>query len=236
VIPGADISLLSISDQPVTVTIALDDATITENASVLVKSLNTVFDTLNKYDKYNADTQERGLLLGDSTVSQIRSALYNALIQPNNDLTGQYTSLSQIGIKVGAGARVEFDQDKFNTAMQTDRDAVEALLTHIQFELDEDGEETDVVASQGVGVEISRLLARLTDSIDGMVQSKLDTLDRQVSLNEDRIDELDIRLEAKRQRLLAQFQAMESALAQLQDQSSSLSQIQRLSIPQKNSG
>jgi flagellar hook-associated protein 2 len=236
IIPGADISLLSVSDQPVTVTIAMDDDSIIENAGSLVNTLNGVFDTLDRYDSYNAETEERGLLLGDSTVQQIRSRLYNALIQPNNELSGQYTSLSQIGIRVGQGARVEFDQDKFTAALQTDRDAVEALLTFEQFEVDPDtGEDTTVVAAQGVGVEISKLLDRLTDSIDGVVQTKLDTLDTQVQLNEDRIEELDIRIEAKRQRLLAQFQAMESALAQLQDQSSSLSQIQRISAPQSNS-
>ncbi|MBX2851595.1 MAG: flagellar filament capping protein FliD [Phycisphaeraceae bacterium] len=235
IIPGADISLLSVSDQPVTVTIALDDDAIIDRAGSLADTLNGVFDTLDRYDSYNADTEERGLLLGDSTVQQIRSRLYNVLIQPNNELTGQYTSLSQIGIRVGSGARVDFDQDKFTTALQTDRDAVEALLTFEQFEIDPDtGEDTDVVAAQGVGVEISKLLTRLTDSIDGVVQSKLDTLDSQVQLNEDRIEELDIRLEAKRQRLLAEFQAMESALAQLQDQSSSLGQIQQISAPQSS--
>lgn len=235
IIPGADISLLSVSDQPVTVTIALDDQSIVDSAGSLVDSLNGVFDTLDRYDSYDAENEQRGLLLGDSTVQQIRSRLYNVLIQPNNELTGQFTSLSQIGIRVGQGARVEFDQDKFTTALQTDRDAVEALLTFEQFEVDPDtGEDTDVIAAQGVGVEISKLLDRITDDIDGLVQSKLDTFDSQVLLNENRIEELDIRLEAKRARLLAQFQAMESALAQLQDQSSSLSQIQQISAPQSS--
>lgn len=235
IIPGADISLLSVSDQPVTVTIGLDDESIVENASSLVSSLNGVFDTLNRYDSYNAETEERGLLLGDSTVAQVRNAIYNSLIAPNNELTGQFTSLSQIGIRVGAGARVEFDESKFRTALETDRDAVEALLTFEQFELDEAGEETDTIAAQGIGVEISSLLERLTDSIDGTVQTKLDILDNQVALNETRIEELDIRLEAKRQRLLAEFQAMEAALAQLQDQSSALGQIQQVSAPQPSS-
>ncbi len=236
IIPGADISLLSVSDNPVTVTIALDDQAIVDNASSLVDSLNGVFDTLDRYDSYNAETEERGLLLGDATVQQIRSRLFNVLIAPNSELTGQFKSLSEIGIRVGQGARVEFDQDKFNQALQTDRDAVEALLTFEQFELDENGEETDTLVAQGVGVEISKLLDRLTDDIDGVVQGKLDTLDTQVRLNEQRIEELNERLESRRQRLLAEFQAMETALAQLQDQSAALGQIQAISVPQNNSG
>ena len=232
IIPGADISLLSVSDNPVTVTISRDDQAIIDSASSLTENLNGVFDTLDRYDSYNADTEERGLLLGDSTVSQIRSALYNSIIQPNNDLTGQFTSLTQIGIRVGEGARITFDQTKFTEALQTDRDAVQALLTFEQFELDDQGEATDTLVARGVGVEIASLLDRLTDGIDGVVQTKLDTFDNQITLNEDRIEQLDIRLEAKRQRLLSEFQAMESALAQLQDQSSALGQISSISIPQ----
>ena len=230
IIAGVDISLLSVSDNPVTVTVALDDESIISNADSLVSTLNGAFDTLDLYDSFNPETEERGLLLGNPAVQQIRSQLFNAIIQPNADLTGQFTSLSQIGIRVGAGARIEFDQNRFTEALQADRDAVEALLTFEQFEIDpETGEETTVVAAQGVGVEISRLLDRLTDDIDGLVQTQVDTLETQVQLSEDRIEQLDIRLESRRQQLLAQFQGLESALAQLQNQGSALGQIQQIS-------
>lgn len=236
IIPGADISLISASDEPVTVTISQDDKSIVDNAKKMVESLNKVFDSLDQYDSYDQETEERGLLLGDSTVARVRNTLFNTLIQPNRELTGQYNSLSEIGIRVGRGARVEFDQDKFNQALQTDRDAVEDLLTFEQFETDENGEDTDTIAAQGVGVEISKLLDRMTDGIDGVVQTKLDTLDTQVQANKDRIDQLDERIESKRERLLAEFQQMEAALAQMQDQSSALSQISSVSMPQGGGG
>ncbi|MEM1356183.1 MAG: flagellar filament capping protein FliD [Planctomycetota bacterium] len=230
VIPGADISLLNISDQPVRVTIGLDDASIVDNASSLVTAFNSVIDTINKYDSYNAETEERGLLLGDSTVARVRSSLYNAVINPNRELTGQFTSLAQIGIRVGTGAKLEFDQDKFQEALQTDRDAVEALLTLEQFELDPDtGEETETIAAQGVGVELQKLMDRLTDDIDGVVQGQLDVLSEQVRQNEQRIEELNERLDSKRERLEAEFLAMEQALARLQDQSSALTQLSSIS-------
>lgn len=230
VIPGADISLLSISDTPVRVTIGLDDESLVDSAGRLASSFNAVIDTINQYDSYDAENEERGLLLGDSTVARVRSSIYNAIIQPNNELTGQFTSFAQIGIKVGVGAQVEFDETKFRTALQTDREAVEALLTFQQFEVDPDtGEDTDVVVAEGVGVELNNLLERLTDDIDGVVQSQLDVLSQQVSQNEARIEELNERLDAKRDRLNAQFIAMEQALAGLQDQSSALSQLSQIS-------
>ena len=229
VIPGADISLLNISDRPVRVTIGLDDESIIGNASKLVTAFNGVIDTINKYDSYDAETEQRGLLLGDSTVARVRSALYNAVINPNRELTGQFTSLAQIGIKVGTGAKLEFDEAKFRTALQTDRDAVEALLTLEQFELDPTtGEETTTIAAQGVGVELNKLMERLTDDIDGIVQSQLNVLGQQVTQNDKRIEELNERLESKRERLESQFIAMEQALARLQDQSSALTQLSQV--------
>jgi len=51
-----------------------------------------------------------------------------------------------------------------------------------------------------------------------------------VELNNKRIERIDIQLEAKRQRLLSQFLAMESTLAQLQSQSTALAGFQPISF------
>ncbi|MEM9414462.1 MAG: flagellar filament capping protein FliD [Planctomycetota bacterium] len=226
VIPGADITLLTTSDQPTQVTIARDDEAVIASANEFVTGFNALIDTLDKYDSYDAEEEVRGLLLGDSTVGQIRSGIYNAVINPNNALTGQYKMLAQVGIRVGAGAKLEFDEAKFRQALTNDREGVEALFNFEQFEIDPDtGEATETLVAQGIGVEIDKLLERLTDTIDGSVQRQLDVIDQQVQLNENRIEDLTDLLEAKRARLQAQFVAMERALADLQDQSSALSQI-----------
>lgn len=229
VIPGADITLLTTSDQPTQVTIGRDDESIIASANDFVSGFNALIETLDKYDSYDAEEEVRGLLLGDSTISRIRAGVYNAVINPNNALTGQFKMLAQVGIRVGAGAKLEFDEAKFREALNTDREAVEALFNFEQFAIDPvTGEETETLVAQGIGVEIDKLLDRLTDSIDGTVQQQLDVLDRQVQINESRIEDITERLASKRARLQAQFNAMEAALADLQDQSSALSQIQAL--------
>ncbi|NJO54912.1 MAG: hypothetical protein HC829_08815, partial [Bacteroidales bacterium] len=40
--------------------------------------------------------------MGDATLQQVRSTLYNTLIGSNNALSGKYKSLAQVGLKVGA--------------------------------------------------------------------------------------------------------------------------------------
>lgn len=237
VIPGVTLDLLATSDRPVQVTINKDTEAVVENVQKFVDGFNKVADTLDEYDSYDAEANERGLLLGDGTVLRVRSAIYNAVIGSNTELSGQFDSLAEVGIRVGQGARLEFDQDKFLAAMETNPDAVKDLFSFEQFEVDpETGEETDTIAAQGIGQEIDKLLDRLTDGVDGTIQSAVETLQRQVNLNEDRIESMDKTLEAKRARLESQFIAMERALAEMQDQSSALSQIQAVKPPSGGGG
>lgn len=223
VIPGVDIDLNSVSDSPVQLTINRDTEAITQAASSFVKAFNGLVDAINKHDSYNAETEERGLLLGDATVARIRSSVYNAVINPNNDLPGQFESLSEVGITVGDGAKLRFDQDRFLSAFAEDPEAVEDLFTYKLTEEDADGEEQ--VVSRGIGVEINELLEDLT-AAEGPLQRKVDTIEDQVQLNKDRIESITEGIEAKRERLQREFVQMELALAQMQDQQSALSQLQ----------
>jgi len=237
VIPGVTIDLLATSERPVQVTINRDTESLVNSVQKFVEGFNKVTETLDKYDTYNAETEERGLLLGDGTVLRVRSAIFNAVLGANNELSGQFNALSQVGIKVGQGARLQFDQDKFLAALETDSDAVEALFSFEQFAVDpQTGQETEEVVAQGIGKEIDKLLARLTDGVDGTIQSAVDTLQRQIDLNTDRIESIDEILEAKRARLEAQFIAMERALAEMQGQGTALAQIQAIQPVQSGGG
>ncbi|GAB4108263.1 MAG: hypothetical protein Kow00105_14770 [Phycisphaeraceae bacterium] len=231
VIPGATINLLATSDQPVQVTIAQDDAAVTTAAKTFVDSFNTLIDTIDKYDTYNAETEERGLLLGDPALVQLKNRLYSSIIARSSDLSGSFTSLAQVGITVGAGAKLKFDANKFQDALNTDREAVKNLFTFIETETDEDGE--TVTTAQGVGKAIDALLERLTDTETGIIESRVSAIDQQMELNNDRIERLDELIEAKRARLEAEFAAMEAALADLQKQSSALASFKPISF---NSG
>ena len=128
-----------------------------------------------------------------------------------------------MGITIGSGAKLSLDETTFRNALETDRASLEQLFTLRQTELDEDGEE--VVTARGVGVVIDDLLERLTDSEFGPIQSRVDGIDDQIRLNDQRIANLDKLLEARRARLEAEFVAMERALALLQNQNAALQSI-----------
>ncbi len=226
VLPGLDITLKTASSQAVTVTIAKDTESITNTVQKFVDNFNTVISNIDKLDSYDTETESRGLLLGDSTVAQIKQQLFNAVIRRGTNLSGNYTSLIQVGISVGSDGLLQLDSSKLQAALANDPDGVKALFTYELTEENDDGE--DVLLAQSPGQYLLDLAERLTDTESGPVQSKLDSLAQQVKNYNARIDTLNELLDQKRSRLESQFAAMESALATLQTQSSSLTSLSSL--------
>ncbi len=236
VIPGATITLLSTSNQPVQVTVSQDDGAAVAAAKTFVDGFNNLMKTIDTYDKYNSETEERGLLLGDGALVQLKNRLFSAIVARSNDLSGSVSSLAQVGITVGSGSQLRLDTAKFQNALSNDRESVENLFTFKETGTNEDGE--TVTTARGVGVAIDELLERLTDTDTGIIENRVSAIDRQIELNQDRIDTLNASLELKRARLEAQFVAMEAALADLQRQSSALASFQPVTFSSvgRNSG
>ena len=227
-IPGVSIDLNGTSsDTTVTVTINYDETAITSVARSFVEDFNAVMETLDTYDNFDSETGQRGLLLGDSTVGMVRNALFRLVTDANSDLTGQFNSLAQVGIHVGAGARLQFNEARFLEAMESDRDAVEAVFTFKETGTDETSNMSTITAA-GILVHFDELLSTFTDGTGGIMQRRLDAMQDQIKINTDRIEQLDRSLEAKRARLEAEFLAMERAIAALQSQSAALASLQDL--------
>jgi flagellar hook-associated protein 2 len=226
-IPGASITLKGTSDSPVTININQDTSRVVESINAFVETFNEVIETIDGYDSYDTETEERGLLLGDSTVAQIRSRLFNTVTGASGELTGAFRALSQVGIRIGSGGVLTFDQERFQSALDQDRSGVINLFTRRRTVENDDDDGTTVV-SVGVMARIDDILANLTNGFDGTIQRRTTLINDQIDTNRDRIESLNEGLDRQRARLEAEFFAMEQALAQLQGQSSSLAQIQSI--------
>lgn len=234
VIEGVTIDLKGRSEQPVEVVVQRDTEAIESAVEKLVEAFNTVLETMNNFDKYDAETERRGALLGDSTVSNVRRSLYRAIQGRAQDVEGEFQFLFQVGVKIGDGAKIEFDRDKFREALETDFQNVTDLFSAFQQAPREPVEvapgafvtpEEDTFTRLGVGEQLRLLVRGFTDSIDGVMKRKDNTLNSQIELQERRIERFDLQLERKRGRLESQFIAMEQAIAQLQSQQSALGQL-----------
>ncbi|MBL4700062.1 MAG: flagellar filament capping protein FliD, partial [Phycisphaeraceae bacterium] len=226
VVPGVTINLKDSSPSPVRLVVGRDNESASEAVGKFVEDFNAVIEIINSLDAYDLETKTRGLLLGDSTLGRVSRSLYSLVSSRNTDVSSQFSTLTQVGIKVGTGGVIAFDSSKFITAINKDRDAVEKLFSLRTTATDPDTSAITVTAS-GFGFDFSDLLSRLTD-IDGTVQSKLGAISSLINLNDGRIEQLTDLIGDKRARLQSQFNAMELALAKLQSQGSSLNNLAAL--------
>jgi len=227
VIPSAEINLTATSDSPVQVTISEDVSSIVKDVKNFTTKFNGLVDTINKHDTYNQETNERGPLLGDPTVSSVQRAIYSKINSRDGDLTGQFQSLTEVGITVGDGGKLQLDEGKLRNAIDTDLQSVKNLFTLKETEEDPVTGE-DQITRSGIGVEIDQLLQRLTDSESGGIQRRIDSIDQRIQLNKDRIEDINEQLQAKREQLQREFTAMEQSIAGLQRQQQALSGIRNI--------
>lgn len=74
----------------------------------------------------------------------------------------------------------------------------------------------------GVFEQFDRLIDRYTDSVDGLIHSKEESINRQIRYNEQRIERREASLARTQARLTSQFTQMEIALSRMRNQSNTL--------------
>jgi flagellar hook-associated protein 2 len=241
VLPGVKIDLRGRSNDPVNLTISTDTDGIVASVNAFLQAFNTVTDRIATQTKYDQTTQKGGALLGDGTVIELRSALFNTIQAAGIGTSGRFRSLSDIGVKIGSGGTLTLDQDRFRAALQEDPASVESLFTARTVV---DDAEQDVPGYPGVRVrnpnagntfstlgvmgQFEQLVTRYIDASSGVLTGRTQGLDAQIKLQQARVQAFTDRLSQRQTILERQFQAMESAIGKMQTQQSALSSISKV--------
>ncbi len=222
VVEGLTLNLVGTSDDPVQVNVSRDIESVVSDIKTFVTTYNDTLDRMDELTCYIPETEERGVLLGDSTVMRVQQRLYTGVTARVNapDLT--YTSAYDVGLSFGSGARLQFDEEKFRDTFTSDPEAVKDLFTLLVE--DDDGN----VSKVGVAARLDETLDRITNSVYGTFALQGNMLQERVDRFNDRAADIQELLDLKEQRLYAQFQAMERALASLQAQQGALSSLSSL--------
>lgn len=210
VVPGVTINLLSESDSDVTVTTDQDIDSMVESMQAFVDAYNKAQEAIDSSIAFNEESQSRGPLMGDSTVSLTRSRLHSAMSRSFPEADPRVARLFSIGMRVGANNRLEFNADRFRDTYEATPEIVEELFTE---------------AESGLGARLEETLDTLTRSFDGVLARKDELLGDQQEVLSNRIASLNILLAAKRKRLETQFAGLESSLAALQGQQNALNEL-----------
>jgi flagellar hook-associated protein 2 len=127
---GVTMTLKETDATGVKVTINNDYASIKNNISNWVNSYNDVIEDIASKTGYDAENEERGILMGDSQVSQIRNDLLDIVssVVPGLPSGAEYNSLGSIGLDFTDGGKIEIDSTELQEALESDLEAVANLF------------------------------------------------------------------------------------------------------------
>ena len=213
VIDGMSLNLLEASDEAVTVTVAQDVDSIVGTVRSFVDAYNDVQATIDDATAFDSETLERGPLMGDRAVNQVRLRLHRLMLGKFDGMAEGYSYLHSVGLRVGSNNQLELDEEEFLEAYENNPEAVERLFTK---------------AENGFGAILEETIEEMTRDTDGFLALRSETLLNQQDLLNARIDSLTVLLGNKQARLENQFIGLETALADLQAQQSSLTALAQL--------
>jgi flagellar hook-associated protein 2 len=224
-LPGVELTFKALGTSTVTVSApAAKSEDVAAKLKAFVTAYNDAVDfvrgKLNEKRVVNpqsdADAQQ-GVLFGDAGLSGVLTSMRQAISDAGLDALGVQVASTGVGTSPDALAgKLTFSQSAFDTAWAAGPSAVKAKLGSSD--------------APGFGQGFEALLDPITRSGDGLLDQRVGDADRELSYIKDNLATLDLRLQAKEDRLRKQFTAMEQALAASQSASSSLAgQLAQLS-------
>jgi flagellar hook-associated protein 2 len=227
VIKGVTLNLTGVSTGAVQLNVTQDTSGITTALTNFVTTFNTLTTQVTNESQFNTTTNQAGLLLGDPVAQQVTSTIYNVLntIVPT---AGNYKGLASIGITVGSGGQLAFDQNVFNEAIATNPQAVQNLFNASSSTTDPVTQKV-TTTNTGVAYAIDNAINQLVAPVSGIVTSAETELTNESQGFQDQVTQLNALLAQKQAQLQEEFNNMESVLANLKSQSASIGSISTVS-------
>jgi len=130
-ISGVTFTLKSTTKEgsPTNVTIARNDAKITEGVNGFIEKFNELVDTLKQLSSYDSANSQAGPLLGDSAVRSVESQLRKMIGASSVGADGNISSMATVGITTDRTGKLSLDSSKLQDAITNDRDLVAQIFS-----------------------------------------------------------------------------------------------------------
>ncbi|MCC2307275.1 flagellar filament capping protein FliD [Cellulomonas chengniuliangii] len=215
---GVDVTVTQVEAEPVSLTVARDDAAVTKLATDLMGSLGVVMSEISSRTAPTTTTAADGrsivtggLFSGDSAVRGLQQQLQSAMAFPVDGM-----SPSEVGISINAKTgQFDFDEEKFAAALAADPARVEKIVS-------------------GLAARVGEVATGASDKYEGTLTLKIQSQEGMVKSLGEQIASWDLRLASRREGLQKTYAALEVSLSNLQSQSSWLTS-QIASLPSTSS-
>lgn len=199
----------STTDKPITVTVAEDKAGVKTNIKKFVDAYNSLITTTStqtQVTKVGDDKQPlTGALVGDAGVRQLLSTMRSELGNPQTGGDGSIRILADMGITTGKDGKLVIDDTKLTKVLDTNYEAVAGFFTG------DNGLMSRMASKLDVYTQTGGILETRINGLNGTIKS----IDKQNAT-------LNLRMDKLQERLLAQFNAMDSLVGQMSATSNSL--------------
>jgi flagellar hook-associated protein 2 len=208
-IPGVTLDLLKGEiGKTTTLNINVDKEGIKTAISAFVEGYNEVISFITAQSSINGSAG--GALGGDASVNAVKRRLQNMLTEaaPNS---GLFKTMSQLGFETQKDGTLNLNDTTLTKAINSNLEDIATLLA---------GEE----GVTGVATKFKNYLYEMTNSGNGLLKTKKDSIDSNLKKIDTRITAIEARLEKRQKNLEAQFGAMETLISGLNSQSTYLTQ------------
>ncbi|MDR1053902.1 MAG: flagellar filament capping protein FliD, partial [Planctomycetaceae bacterium] len=237
-VDGIDVTVAGGSSSPITISADITSDSVKASLSAFVENYNKFREFMTYYTYFTYDDNTKmggGYALANSPVArQLDTAVTKVLYKSVNNIPG-ITSLASLGITTASNidvngnaiatntstGKLTFDETVFDALWSSNKEGIEQFFCVEQTRVDPSGEideKTGLPKTTTVNTGWAQDFADMAEIVSGdsgLVFKRLETLDKTITTNEERILFLEERVEFKRQTMLNKFYAMEQAMAKM---------------------
>lgn len=198
---GLTINFNKVTDAPIELGVSHSADDVATLMKELVDGYNAVINNINNLTGHNSmEGAETAALLGDSLLRNLKKEMSGLL---TNTISG--SAMSELGIKFSSAnnGQLEFDEEKFKAAYDSDASKVLNMLN----------------GEKGFATRLTSIVDKYINENNGLVNNKIESLEARLERTQDTIDRYNLQFDKKKESLLqkyARFEVMMSALQQQQ--------------------
>lgn len=209
VLPDVTLTVKAPADTPVVVNVEASSQDLTSAVQQLVEAFNRLNSKLHELTAFDAETNQAATLQGDGATLRVQNDVADFL-SARVFSVGPLQSLEALGVKLKDDGSLEFDSAKFQTKLSDNSAAVRDFLSR---------------DDAGLADRLDKLMEQLSGVSSSLLGGRIQTLDAKIAANNDKVEFLNARLEAARNRLLRRFQRSETLIARIQNNLTSIASL-----------
>ncbi|MBX3258188.1 MAG: flagellar filament capping protein FliD [Labilithrix sp.] len=216
-IPGVTLALTKTTTEAATVRVAGDSSALKAKLSSFVSLYNDIVNTGHNVAGYGTTKAQNPVLAADSGIRRALDQISSIVTGAVPNATGDYRSLSAVGISLSRDGLMSFDASKLDAALERDPESVRRLFV------------TDAQSgATGVMKTLSDAITNLVTGDSGAVKSRIDALSAQSRRLVESRSKKEERVLAYEQQLRRQFASLDQAMSRYQAMSNALGSITSL--------